>query len=279
MRNANAIKAIYSVLIAFMTMFCLSTSFVDDASAKPKQENAQDKEYNKLVKAGAAAYNDGDYENALLNFNGAYAIKPEASLLYNIGRVCEDYANYPCAIENYQKFLMSPGSDPDAREDAKDRIRSCQETLQLAGGSIPAPVAVAPVGFAAPAAAPVAAAHVGNCVDVNKAGLAELTSLNGVGKVTAQNIIDYRNANGGIKSLNDLLNVKKIGDKTLAKFGPQVCPIGVATAPAAQPAAAPAAQPTVKPADNPVKGNAPKAVANKAPQKSPKKAANNAIDI
>jgi len=55
-------------------------------------------------------------------------------------------------------------------------------------------------------------------VNVNSASASEIsTSLNGVGEVKAQAIVDYRKAHGGFKSVDELANVKGIGAKTLEK--------------------------------------------------------------
>lgn len=49
-------------------------------------------------------------------------------------------------------------------------------------------------------------------VNINTASEAELDSLPGVGEVTAKKIIDYRNENGKFSSIEDIKNVKGIGD-------------------------------------------------------------------
>jgi len=53
-------------------------------------------------------------------------------------------------------------------------------------------------------------------VNLNTATAAELDTLQGVGLVTAQKIIDYRTANGGFKSIDELKNVPGIGDVRFA---------------------------------------------------------------
>lgn len=57
-------------------------------------------------------------------------------------------------------------------------------------------------------------------VDLNTATAAQLESLPGIGPKTAQRIIEYREKNGPFKKIEDLMNVKGIGEKSFLKLKP-----------------------------------------------------------
>ncbi|WMB28087.1 helix-hairpin-helix domain-containing protein [Streptococcus didelphis] len=55
-------------------------------------------------------------------------------------------------------------------------------------------------------------------VNLNNASLEELTKIPGIGEKRAKEIIENRDKLGGFKSLDDLLAISGIGQKTLDKL-------------------------------------------------------------
>jgi competence protein ComEA len=87
---------------------------------------------------------------------------------------------------------------------------------QILVGTSPAP------GVAASAASTAAAGTAGPLVNLNTATMEGLETLPGVGPVTAQKILDWRTAHGAFTSVDELLEVDGIGEKTLAQLAPHV---------------------------------------------------------
>jgi len=59
-------------------------------------------------------------------------------------------------------------------------------------------------------------------VNLNTATIDQLEELPGVGPATAQRILDYRQKNGSFKKVEDLMNVKGIGEKSFLKLKPLI---------------------------------------------------------
>ena len=59
-------------------------------------------------------------------------------------------------------------------------------------------------------------------VNINTASAAQLAGLPGIGARTAQAIVDHRQKAGGFKKIEELMNVKGIGEKSFLKMKPMI---------------------------------------------------------
>ena len=75
-----------------------------------------------------------------------------------------------------------------------------------------------PPAAAAPKSSPPAAEK----ININTAGVEELIALPGLGRAYAERILEYREKNGPFKRLEDLLNVRGIGEKTFERIKDKV---------------------------------------------------------
>ncbi|MET0782721.1 MAG: helix-hairpin-helix domain-containing protein, partial [Leifsonia flava] len=98
-----------------------------------------------------------------------------------------------------------PGGVNLARE-----LSDGEQLVVPAVGEVPPPSAVAP-GASGGAAGGAAS---GGPIDLNRATVADLDTLPRIGPALAQRIIDWRDANGGFSSVDELREVSGIGDKT-----------------------------------------------------------------
>ena len=91
-------------------------------------------------------------------------------------------------------------------------------------------VLIALIGAAAPVAAqdagprqqPSKAPAASAVLNINTATAADLQKLPGVGAATAERIVEYRQKNGPFKKIEELMNVRGIGEKSFLKLKPLI---------------------------------------------------------
>jgi competence protein ComEA len=115
----------------------------------------------------------------------------------------------------FEPTVVLPGSRPvvvQAEDSSEVYLPAVADSGQ---GSTP--VGSASAGGKSPPAPPV------ECVNVNTADIAGLTSLPGVGPVLAERIISYRQQHGSFKDGTGLCEVKGIGKARLEKIKDRIC--------------------------------------------------------
>ena len=61
-----------------------------------------------------------------------------------------------------------------------------------------------------------------NTINLNTATIDQLMTLPGIGRKTAERIVEHRTKTGGFKKIEELMNVKGIGEKSFLKIKPLV---------------------------------------------------------
>jgi competence protein ComEA len=69
---------------------------------------------------------------------------------------------------------------------------------------------------------PASSASASAPINLNTATAAQLETLPGIGKATAERILEYRQKNGSFKKVEDLMNVRGVGEKSFLKLKPLV---------------------------------------------------------
>ena len=100
-----------------------------------------------------------------------------------------------------------------------NRLMMALGALMIAGVMASAPVLAQDKPAAKPAKT--AAAPAGP-VNLNTATQAQLETLPGIGAAAAKRIIEYREKNGKFTKIEQLMNVKGIGEKSFLKLKPMI---------------------------------------------------------
>jgi competence protein ComEA len=101
-------------------------------------------------------------------------------------------------------------------------MRAWFMVLAILALALPASAQQKPANGSSRSSAKSAAAVPTTPVNLNTATEAQLEALPGIGPKVAQRIVEYRQKNGAFKKIEDLMNVKGIGEKSFLKLKPML---------------------------------------------------------
>lgn len=127
----------------------------------------------------------------------------------------EDALNRACPVADGQQVYLPTDAEVEA-----GRTVTGVDVAQLVGSACSASVTSAAGAISSSGSS---TATSSSLVNINTASQTELETLPGVGPVTAQAIISYRETNGGFQEVSDLRDVNGIGDKKYAQLVDYVC--------------------------------------------------------
>jgi tetratricopeptide (TPR) repeat protein len=105
-------------------------------SAARADEDPDTEVARKHFNTGRAYYDNGEYDKALSEFEGARRVRPHPALDYNIGRCLDRLERYQDAINAYDRYAAT--NPPDAAE-IRTRIEQLKERLRLQPPKPPPP--------------------------------------------------------------------------------------------------------------------------------------------
>jgi len=103
-------------------------------------EDARDR-----FRRGIELYREGDFRNALIEFNRAYAVAPNFRILYNVGQTCMELQDYACAARAYARYLAEADESvpPERRDEVlatlarvKRRVSNVSVAVNVTGAEI-----------------------------------------------------------------------------------------------------------------------------------------------
>jgi tetratricopeptide (TPR) repeat protein len=90
---------------------------------------ASDQEARASFEAGKAAYDNGDYAVALVQFERAYDLSHRSLLLYNLGLTHDRLQHEERALESYEAYLAANPQDERAAE-TRARVKVLRESIE-----------------------------------------------------------------------------------------------------------------------------------------------------
>lgn len=101
-------------MIVFLALFTVTSA----ASAQPTAEERAREHFER----GLEQYDAGFYPAALAEFDAAYALSPNAAILYNLGRVHAQLGDWVKALGAYERFLASDERETRRRRREVERL-------------------------------------------------------------------------------------------------------------------------------------------------------------
>ena len=102
------------VILGFALAMAPLRAHADDPSTS--------RDAGKHFQRAVALYNEADYRAALVEFKRAYAISPNAAVLYNIGEAEYQLQDYAAALVTFEHFLAESGPAETRRAEVENNV-------------------------------------------------------------------------------------------------------------------------------------------------------------
>lgn len=127
-------RLVANVVVSSLLCSAPALTFAQEPAEPAEPVNQEEEEFKRYTAEAAQAYETGDYAKAVELFEKAYEIRPVSNILYNIARIHEEAGNIDGAIAYYDRFVVAPGVEQNARKDAVDRLKTLREVQAVKEG-------------------------------------------------------------------------------------------------------------------------------------------------
>jgi tetratricopeptide (TPR) repeat protein len=95
---------------------------MNGAIAAAQESDSPTREAAKHFQRGVALYGEADYHAALVEFKRAYALAPNAAVLYNVGETAYQLQDYAGALTTFRRYLAEAGPTESHRTEVEANV-------------------------------------------------------------------------------------------------------------------------------------------------------------
>jgi hypothetical protein len=106
--------------VAAAVSWAAGSPFVSEASAQESEGTTR--EAARHFQRGVTLYGEADYRAALVEFKRAYALVPNAAVLYNIGETEYQLQDYAGALTTFKRYLFEAGPTEGHRPEVESNV-------------------------------------------------------------------------------------------------------------------------------------------------------------
>ena len=217
-KAALPFTVVAAVLIFWIFSMSNGSSVKEGHTGSSASEYGESRMESESAEAGKSGERYGDLENSshFPGFNSTENSKGAVSCIYVDISGCVENPGVYEVNEGTRLFQLiekagglTPGADTEGINRA-EKVSDGQKIVIYEEGENPQNHDMVKNGTAS--------SEIGSKININTADESLLQDIPGIGPVTADSIIKYREENGSFSSIEDIKNVSGIGDKTFEKL-------------------------------------------------------------
>jgi tetratricopeptide (TPR) repeat protein len=106
-----------------LAVLALTLATLASPGAKAQDAEAATRDAGKHFQRGVSLYSEADYRAALIEFKRAYALAPNAAVLYNVGQTEYQLQDYAGALTTFERYLSESSPAESHRADVEASVQ------------------------------------------------------------------------------------------------------------------------------------------------------------